>query len=173
MSPHYSDPISQRSQISIEYRVALWICSLNVFVFVIFFVFVFIFVIAFLLVRSYPLITLIKCLKGHKSLGSLCSVLKSKGWLTDSVSEWQGHLFSCCGQLKMLLRSLNFAYRNALRFVSFVEKCLHGSLFHPWNGIHQKRENISVKLSLLFPNWQCILVLSVREKLNSNKCMWL
>jgi len=35
------------------------------------FVFVFVFVIVFLLVRSCPLITLIKCLKGHKSLGSL------------------------------------------------------------------------------------------------------
>ena len=38
---------------------------------VIVFVFVFVFVILFLLVRSCPLITLIKCLKGHKSLGSL------------------------------------------------------------------------------------------------------
>ena len=39
------------------------------FVFVI--VFVFVFVIVFLLVRSCPLITLVKCLKGHKTLGSL------------------------------------------------------------------------------------------------------
>ena len=39
------------------------------FVFVI--VFVFVSVIVFLLVRSCPLITLVKCLKGHKSLGSL------------------------------------------------------------------------------------------------------
>ena len=42
-----------------------------VIVFVTFFVFVFAFVIVFLLVRSCPLITLIKCLKGHKSLGLL------------------------------------------------------------------------------------------------------
>ena len=35
------------------------------------FVFVFVFVIQFLLVRSCPLITLIKCIKGHKSLGLL------------------------------------------------------------------------------------------------------
>ena len=35
------------------------------------FVFVFVFVIVFLLVRTYLLITLIKCLKDHKSLGSL------------------------------------------------------------------------------------------------------
>merc|ERR1711956_129384 len=70
MSPHHSDQMSQRSQVS---RVALWRCSLNVFVFVIVivFVFVFVFVIVFFLVRSCLLITLIKCLKGHKSLGSL------------------------------------------------------------------------------------------------------
>ena len=42
-----------------------------VIVFVIVFVFVFAFVIVFLLVRSCPLITLIKCLKGQKSLGLL------------------------------------------------------------------------------------------------------
>ena len=48
--------------------------------------------------RSCFLITLIKCLKGHKSLGSLCNVTKVK--VTQSVSQWQGHLLSCCGQLK-------------------------------------------------------------------------
>ena len=68
MSPHHSDQMSQRSQVS---GVALWRCSLNVFVIVIVFVFVFVFVIVFLLVRSRSLITLIKCVKGHKSLGSL------------------------------------------------------------------------------------------------------
>ena len=41
MSPHHSDQMSQRSQVS---RIALWRCSLNVFVFVIVFVFVFVFV---------------------------------------------------------------------------------------------------------------------------------
>ena len=68
MSPHHSDQMSQRSQVS---RIALWWSSLNVFVSVIVFVFVFVFVIVFFLVRSCPLITLIKCLKAHKSLGSL------------------------------------------------------------------------------------------------------
>ena len=63
MSPHHSDQMSHRSQVC------------RVFVFVI--VFVFVFVIVFLLVRSCPLITLIKCVKGHKSLGSLCSVVKT------------------------------------------------------------------------------------------------
>ena len=62
---------------------SLFVSSLNVFVFVsvivfvIVFVFVFVFVINFLLVMSCLLITLIKCLKGHKSLGSLCSVVKT------------------------------------------------------------------------------------------------
>ena len=49
-----------------------------------------------MLVRSCFLITLIKCLKGRKSLGSLCNVKRKSHWL----SEWQGHLLSCCGQLK-------------------------------------------------------------------------
>ena len=44
---------------------------------VIVFVFVFVLVIVFLLVRSCPFITLITCLKGHKPLGSLCSVVKT------------------------------------------------------------------------------------------------
>ena len=68
MSPHHSGQMSQRLQVS---RIALWRCSLNVFVFVIVFVFAFVFVIGFFLVRSCPLITLIKCLKGQKSLGLL------------------------------------------------------------------------------------------------------
>ena len=72
MCPHHSDQMSQRSQVS---RIALFRCSQNVFVFVI--VFVFVFVILFFLVRSCTLITLIKCLKGHKALGSLC-MSKSK-----------------------------------------------------------------------------------------------
>ena len=62
--PHHPDRISQRSQVS---SVALWRCSLNVFVFVIVIVFVFVFVIVFLLVRSCPLTNLIKYLNGHKA----------------------------------------------------------------------------------------------------------
>ena len=72
MSPHHSDQMSQWSQVS---RIALLRCSLNVFVLVIVivfvFVFVFVFVIVFFWVMSCPLIALIKCLKGHKSLGWL------------------------------------------------------------------------------------------------------
>ena len=51
------------------------------------------------LVRSCLLITLIKCLKGHKSLRSLCcSKIKSGSVsqsVSESVSQWQGHLLSC------------------------------------------------------------------------------
>ena len=68
MSSHHSDQMSRRSQVS---RVAIWMCSQNVFVFVIVIVIVFVFVFVIFLVRSWTLITLIKCLKGHKSLGSL------------------------------------------------------------------------------------------------------
>ena len=57
-----------------------------------------------MLVRSCFLITLIKCLKGHKSLGSLCSVVKtlivSGAGQTNRQTKGQGHLLSCCGQLK-------------------------------------------------------------------------
>ena len=68
MSPHHSDKKSQRSQVS---RITLGGRSLNVFVIVFVIVIVFVFVIVFLLVRSCLLITLITCLKGHKSLSVL------------------------------------------------------------------------------------------------------
>ena len=105
MSPHHSDQMSQRSQVS---KIALWCSSLNVFVFVIVIVFVFVLVIVFLLVRSCLIITLIKCLKGHKSLRSLCSVVKtlivSGVRRTNQPSKGQGHLLSCSGQLKTNLK---------------------------------------------------------------------
>ena len=63
------------SQVS---RIAIRRCSQNVFVFV--------FVNLFL-VMSCLLITLSKCLKGHKSLGSLCNV-KSKSILSEWLSHW-------------------------------------------------------------------------------------
>ena len=58
------------SQVS---RIALRRCSQNVFVIVFVFVFVIVivFVIAFLMIMLCLLISLIKCLKGHTSLGSL------------------------------------------------------------------------------------------------------
>ena len=81
---NHSDQMSQRSQFS---RIAPWRCSLNVFVFVIVIVFVFVFVIVFLLVRSCLIITLIKCLKGHKSLRSLCHCVFKK--VPHSLTEWE------------------------------------------------------------------------------------
>ena len=99
MSPHHTDQMSQRSQVS---GVAFWRCSLNVFVFVIVIVFVCVFVIVFLLVRSCLLITLIKCLKLHKSLGSLCGCVFKRS-LSQSVSEWvtRSPIELSAGQLKM------------------------------------------------------------------------
>ena len=45
-------------------------------------------------------ISLIKCLKGQKCLGLLFNV-KNQKWLSDQwVSQWQGHILSCSGQLK-------------------------------------------------------------------------
>ena len=86
MAAHHSDQMYQRSQVS---RTALWGCSLNVFVFVMFFVFVFVFVI--FLVMSCLLITLNKCLKGHKSLGLLLGgVLKMSLSLSLSSSIFNG-----------------------------------------------------------------------------------
>ena len=40
-----------------------------------------------MLVRSCFLITLIKCLKGHKSLGSLCNVKSKSEWLSQWVTQ--------------------------------------------------------------------------------------
>ena len=87
MSPHHSNQMSPRSQV---YRIALWRCSLNVIVFL----FVFYIVFVFLLVRSCFLITLIKCLKGHRSLGSLFVCQNQKvahsvsQWVSDNVTYW-------------------------------------------------------------------------------------
>ena len=46
-----------------------------------------------MLVRSCFLITVIKYLKGHWSLGSLFNVNKQK--VGHSLTQWQGHLLSC------------------------------------------------------------------------------
>ena len=57
MFSHHSDEMSQRSKVS---EIALWRCSLNLFVIFIVFVFVFVFVVVFLLVRSCFLMTPIR-----------------------------------------------------------------------------------------------------------------
>ena len=79
----------QRSQVS---RIVLRRCSQNVlvfvFVFVIVFVFVFVFV-NFFLVMSCLLITLVTCLKGHKSLRVLFgSVFQNRQSVSEWVSQW-------------------------------------------------------------------------------------
>ena len=109
MSPHYSDQMYQRSQVS---GVALGRCSLNAFVVVIVFVFVFVFGVIFLLVRSCPLITLIKCHKGHKSLGSL------------SVGVFQMYLSLSLSLSLYLSLSFFFLVRSCL-LITLI-KCLKG-----------------------------------------------
>ena len=59
-------------------------------------------------VRSCLLITLIKCLKGHKFLGSLCSVVKTLIVSGVRPTKGQGHLLSCSGQLMKALYGLDF-----------------------------------------------------------------
>ena len=85
MSSHHSEQMSQRSQVS---RIALRRCSQNVFVFVF----------VNFLAMSRLLITLNKCLKGHKSLGWLLGgVLKMSLSLYLSLSLsfcWSGHVSS-------------------------------------------------------------------------------
>ena len=66
------------------------------------FVIVCVIVIVFLFVRPCPLISLIKCLKGHKSLGSLCNFVKAL--IVSGAGQTKGqedHLLSCSGQLKI------------------------------------------------------------------------
>ena len=66
-------------------------------------VFVFVFVIVFFFVRSFLLITLIKCLKGHKSLGSLFHCVFKK--VCQSVSQWvtRSPIELSAGQLKKFI----------------------------------------------------------------------
>ena len=77
------------------------------------------------LVRSCLLITLIKCLKGHKSLGSLCSVVKalivSGVRPTNQPTKGQGHLLSCSGQLK----------RNTAQLLTYVIFVAFQPNYHP------------------------------------------
>ena len=91
VSPHHSDQMSKRSQVS---SVALSGSSLNVFVIVIVIVIVIVFVIVivlvilFLLVRSCFLISLIKCLKSlrvlYDSVFQQCVVVSE--WVSDKVT---------------------------------------------------------------------------------------
>ena len=55
---------------------------------------------SFFLVSQCLLIILIKCFKGHNSLGSLCSVVKTLIVSGVRARDGQGHLLSCSGQLK-------------------------------------------------------------------------
>ena len=69
-----------------------------------------------MLVRSCFLITLIKCLKGHKSQRSLCNV-KSK----STVSEWQVHLLSCSGQLNISQLFTIYIFKIYPKYSKFIK----------------------------------------------------
>ena len=60
MSPHHSDQMSQKSQVS---RIAPWRFSLNIFVFVIVFVFVFVIVFVFVFVCVFVIVIVIADVK--------------------------------------------------------------------------------------------------------------
>ena len=80
-------------------------------------------------IRSCLLISQIKYLNGHKSLGSLW-LLDSKvwlsEWLSDSVSEWQGHLLSCQTLVWTAKKRKYIFYRVSKKHIS--------SCHHAWQG---------------------------------------
>ena len=99
MSPHHSDQMSQRSKVS---RIALWRCSLNVFVSVIVFVFVFVPVIVFFFGQFMsPHHSNQRSQRSSVSWVALCMSISKVLWVSEWVTEWQGHLLSCSGQLKI------------------------------------------------------------------------
>ena len=84
MSSHHSEQMSQRSQVS---KIALRRCSQNAFVFVFDIAFVFVFVFVNFLVMLCLLITLNKCLKGQKSLGSIERNIQLYDSFNDSAGD--------------------------------------------------------------------------------------
>ena len=72
-------------------------------------------------------------------------------WLSQWVSQWQGHLLSCCGQLKT-------------RCDIYIEKCSFWTIiwasmskrvhFSPLNNVYElTQEKSSLKLSFFLPWW--------------------
>ena len=59
-------------------------------------------------VRSCLLITLIKCLKGHKSLGSQCNIVKALIVSGAGPTDGQWVLLSCSGQLTKIIYQFLF-----------------------------------------------------------------
>ena len=98
---------SLRSKVS---GIVLWGCSLNV-------------IVLSLSLWSCLFITLIKCLKGQKSLGSLCSVVSGltvSCWgRTDRQTDRQWVLLSCSGQLNIETRFSAVQYHNWLATIGW------------------------------------------------------
>ena len=116
MSPHQSGQMSQRLQV---YGIVLWGCSLNVFD------------IFFLLDRSCPLITLIKCLKGHRSLVSLFFRVFSKCFCGCLC------LFHClCLCHYLFVGQITYIYQNIPQFTLIYLNLLQVNL-----NVHQFTSN--------------------------------
>ena len=118
-----------------------------------------------MLVRSCFLITLIKSLKGRNSLGSLCNVKsKSPEW----VSQWQGHLLSCCGQLKKfyLIHIVFHCQKANGRGGGGVKHC-NG---HP---VGVDRLANQLHLRYLYSNlYLCICICALQTNYTSSNCIW-
>ena len=140
--------MSQRSQVS---RIALWRCSLNVFVIVIVFVPVFVFVIVFLLVRSCLLIILTDGLNGDKSLGSLCCCVFKKvphsvsEWVSDKVTYW------AVGWTAKKMYNCLMAYRVCILESQFIT--LHCFFCSQWELLTPMSASCLRKIDLLILIW--------------------
>ena len=84
-----------------------------------------------MLVRSCFLVTLIKCLKGHKSPGSLCNV-KSKSTVSESVTRSPIELLWTAKNQLVIARSLKEAGKryngNKRNINASVQKCTKAKL---------------------------------------------
>ena len=97
--------------------------------------------------ENLPKICLIKCLKGHKSLGSLCSVVKtlivSGNRPSKQPTKGQGHLLSCCGQLK--------SNQNRVRFkCKYVKYCQCRLRDSSHQNVHTSRIYLRTTLKYCF-----------------------
>ena len=128
-----------------------------VFVIVFVFVFVFVFVIVFFLVRSYLLITLIKCLKGHKSPGSLCCCVFQKVpySLTQWVSEWVSD--------KVIYWAVGWTAKNINSTYLHVLICILASA-----NLH-----FAFSIGAIFVQWPKILLIQVLHIFISKLSFWL
>ena len=78
-------------------------------------------------IRSCLLISQIKCLKSLESLWLLDSKVWLSEWLSDSVSEWQGHLLSCQTLVWTAKKRKYIFYRVSKKTYIFLSSWLAGA----------------------------------------------